>query len=102
MEAKMASVESRVRHLENTEGTPICSVAAPPPIPKEYIMVMQKNDQSVPTCVTIKEELKLDVMIYQNKGRPKMAKFLVEKLFTKEERMTRNINGARGKPSLTL
>ena len=101
METKMASVENRVRHLENSEGTPIRNVtAAPPPLPDEYLMVVRRNDQGVPTCVTIKEELKLDVMMYQNKGRPKMAKVLVEKLFTKEERMTKNVNGARGKSKL--
>ena len=58
----MASVESRVRHLENTEGRPIRSVAAPPLLPEEYITVVQRYDQGVPTSVTIKEELKLDVM----------------------------------------
>ena len=102
MEAKMASVESRVRHVENNEGTPICSVAAPPPLLEECITVVQRHDQGLQTSMTIKEELKLDIMtyMYQNKGRPNMAKVLVEKLLITEERMTRNVNGARGKPNL--
>ena len=103
MEKKMAAAERRIGQLERTEhlnragGRPYVNSE---PLPEEYLEVTKRDDNGRPTEVRIKEDLKLHAMTYQNRGRAKMAKVMMEKLYTKEERKHRNVNGLRGKAKL--